>query len=603
MTAWGVVEVALNGVPVSDDVLTPGWSSYPWRLRYRSHHVTPLLQEEGVIVALLGNGWYRGRLGWADSRAVYGDELALILQLEIEYADGHVQRVVSDESWQAGPSDVLVDDLYDGQTIDARRRDRRCHRPGPAPDGWGPVRRADVDLSVLTPALAPPMRRTEICRPVTLDRRDDGRVVVDFGQNLVGWVRLRVRGPAGQEIVLRHAEVLENGELATRPLRTARATDRFVLSGGHDVFEPTLTFHGFRFVEVSGWRGELCEDDLEAVVVHSDLSRTGRFRCSDDLVNRLHDNVVWSTRGNFLDLPTDCPQRDERLGWTGDIAVFAPTAAFLFDVQSFLADWLRDLAVEQASAGGRVPLVVPDLLAMMLTEPPVDATAVWGDAAVWVPWAVWQAYGDTQVLADQFSSMAAHVDRVLGLRSERGLVDQTRELGDWLDPDAPADEPRLAKADPGVVATACLHRSVSMVAVVARVLDREQDAVNYEARAREVRNAFCRHYVDDQGRVESDAPTAYALAIEVRSARGRAPSASRGPAGRTGRGERVPHLHRLRRDALRLRCADHYRARRARLPAAAAAETALVALCGDDGCDDDLGAMGLAAARRLGEPG
>jgi alpha-L-rhamnosidase len=336
---------------------------------------------------------------------------------------------------------------------------------------------------------------------------------------LVGWVRVVVHGEPGATVTIRHAEVLEDGELGIRPLRTAKATDRFVLSGGDDVFEPTLTFHGFRYVEVDGWPGEptpeALTEALTAVVVHSDLPRTGWFACSDELLNQLHRNVVWGTRGNFLDVPTDCPQRDERLGWTGDIAVFAPTAAFLFDVRDFLRDWLADVAAEQRAADGRVGFVVPDVLKYTPARdfPAPESTAIWSDAAVWVPWALWQAYGDRQVLAESYDSMAAHVRRVESLLSDTGLWDAGFQFGDWLDPTAPPDQPAQAKADSGVVATACLLRTARTVAETARLLGNDRDAQHFGALAEQTRAAFTRHYVSDDGRVHSDAVTVYALAI------------------------------------------------------------------------------------------
>ncbi len=520
VTARGVVTARINGQVVGDDVLTPGWSSYQWRLRYRTHDVTELLRVAlggAVVLGLeLGNGWFRGRLGWDGHRALYGDELGGFAQLEIGFADGHRQIVGTDETWSAGPSAVLENDLYDGQTIDARRYEDRWQRPGFAGEGWVPVHVRDFDTSVLTPYVGPPVRRQEELRPVRIWTSPSGRMLVDFGQNVVGWVRCRIRGEPGTVVTLRHAEVLERGELGTRPLRTAHATDRFVLSGDDDVFEPTLTFHGFRYAEVDGWPGELTSDGLVAVVVHSDLPRTGHFRCSDDLLNQLHRNVVWGARGNFLDLPTDCPQRDERLGWTGDIAVFAPTAAFLFDVRDFLRDWLTDLAAEQRAAAGLVPFVVPDILAMTghpADFPSPESTAMWGDAAVWVPWALWQAYGDIDVLAEAYPSMAAHVRRVETLVSDTGLWDGGFQFGDWLDPTAPADQPWRAKADNGVVATACLYRSARILARTGALLGRADDAAGFRALAERTRAAFTEHYVSPDGSIQSDAITCYALAI------------------------------------------------------------------------------------------
>jgi alpha-L-rhamnosidase len=521
VSSLGTYEARLNGRPVGPDVLSPGWSAYEWRLRYRTYDVAALLEETTVLTACVGNGWYRGRLAFAGGRAFYGDRLGIIAELEITFADGHLQSVVTDESWSAGGSDVVADDLYDGQTIDARRRSADWFTPCATPAWFMPVRTLEFDTSRLEPYLGPPVSRQEVLKPVAVRRSPSGRTLVDFGQNLVGWLRFTARGPEGAEIRVRHAEVLEHDELGVRPLRTAQATDRFVLSGGDDdVFEPTMTFHGFRYAEVTGWpsdtSGELTRDSLEAVVVHSDLRRTGFFECSEPLLNQFHRNVVWGTKGNFLDLPTDCPQRDERLGWTGDIAAFAPSAAFLFDVGPFLSDWLIDLALEQEHADGLVPFVIPDVLKLQPHPPEFpdpDSTAIWSDAAVWVPWALWWAYGDRSVLERQYDSMTWHLRRVETLLSPTGLWDISFQFGDWLDPDAPPDAPWQAKADTGVVATACLYRSAKIVAETAGLLGRHADEAEFLALAARTREAFRERYVSGDGTVHSDCTTAYTLAI------------------------------------------------------------------------------------------
>jgi alpha-L-rhamnosidase len=516
VSSLGVFEAYLNGRAAGPDVLSPGWSSYEWRLRYRTYDVTDLLRPTTVLGISLGNGWSRGRLGWNGNRALYGDRLAVIAQLEVAYADGHRQLVGTDETWRAGPSATLANDLYDGQTIDARLADATWMHPGAEPPGWGSVETLEFDTSRLTPYTGPPAVRHEALRPVRIWPAASGRTLVDFGQNLVGWLRLTVQGEAGTEIIVRHSEVLEHGELGVRPLRSAKATDRFILSGGEDHFEPTKTYHGFRYAEISGWPGELTPDALEAVVVHSDLPRTGHFECSDPMLNQLHANVTWGMRGNFLDVPTDCPQRDERLGWTGDLAVFAPSAAFLYDVDSFLRDWLHDLAAEQQAGGGLVPLVVPDVLKYEPAVPgfsPPATVAIWSDAAVWVPWALWQAYGNRTVLEDQYASMIAHARRVESLLSPAGLWDSGPQLGDWLDPDAPPGDPFKAKADPHVVATACFYRTSCTVADTADLLGRAGDARHFRCLAGRVRAAFNQYYVEETGTLRSDCATVYALAI------------------------------------------------------------------------------------------
>jgi alpha-L-rhamnosidase len=509
ISALGVFEAALNGRPVGDDVLSPGWTSYEWRLRYRSYDVTSRLGDHNTLTVSVGNGWYRGRLGWSGFRALYGKELGVIAQLEVTFADGHRQVTGTDESWIVTGSDVIADDLYDGETIDARRRTLSTDALQ--------VKRLEFDTTKLMPYVGPPVVRQETLTPIRIWTSPSGRTLVDFGQNLVGWLRFTVIGPRGSEIRIRHAEVLADGELGVRPLRDVQATDRFVLSGGEDFFEPTKTFHGFRYAEISGWPGELGPDAIEAVVVHSELRRIGSFECSDPALNQLHRNVVWGTKGNFLDLPTDCPQRDERLGWTGDIAAFAPSAAYLFDVESFLADWLIDLGLEQRHHDGLVPLVVPDLLKIMpgpARAADRDSMAFWSDAAVWVPWALYQAYGDPAVLERQYDSMTAHVLRVESLTSPSGLWDTGFQIGDHLDPTAPPDSPWQSKADKSVVATACLHRSASMVADAADVLGRAADAGKFRVLAERTRAAFNEHYVGADATITSDCPTVYALAIE-----------------------------------------------------------------------------------------
>ncbi len=519
VSAQGIVEATIDGAAVAADVLTPGWSSYEWRIRYRAYDVIERLagRTGPVVLGLaLGNGWFRGRLGWSGANAFYGSDLGAIAELDLAYADGYHQVVATDGSWTAGPSAVLADDLYDGQQIDARRVSTDWQQPGFAAADWVPVDVRAFDTTLLTPYVGPPVVRHEEIRPVRVWTSPAGATLLDFGQNLVGWLRFTVRGEAGATVTVRHAEVLEHDELGTRPLRTAKATDSIVLSGGEDAFEPTFTFHGFRYAEIDGWPGELDADDVAAVVVSSDLERIGTFACSDPMLEQLHANVVWGQRGNFVDVPTDCPQRDERLGWTGDLAVFSPTACYLFDVQGFLRDWLRDVDAEQRAADGLIPYVVPDVLKMM---PPhedfgvQDSTAFWSDAAVWVPWALWQAYGDEDGLAEAYPAMLAHVRRVAGKLSDTGLWDTGFQFADWLDPDAPPDDAIRAKADPGVVSTAAYYRSCVTVAAVARVLGHETDAAEVDAVGRRVRAAFDEHNVEADGRVRSDCPTVYALAI------------------------------------------------------------------------------------------
>jgi len=510
-TALGVVEPLVNEVPATDAVLTPGWSAYEWRLRYAETHVSGLMPGENTLTLRLAPGWFAGRLGWSGLEAVYGDRPAAAARLEISFADGHRQVVQTDADWQWAPDATLSADLYDGQVIDARVR---------GPHEWGAVDELPPPDAAIEPYIGPPVIRHESIRPLAVWRSPAGRLLVDFGQNLVGWTRLRVQGAAGDEIIVRHAEVLEREELGVRPLRSAQATDRFILSGDEDRFEPTFTFHGFRYVEVEGWpcADEELRDAIDAVVVGSDIRRTGTFRSSNDLLNRLHENVVWGTRGNFLDVPTDCPQRDERLGWTGDIAVFTPTAAFLFDVRDFLSDWLRDVDAETAAAGGIVPFVVPDSLkreAGGVIQPPFGSplpTAVWGDAAVWVPWALYQHDGDLERLRAHLPLMRMHADAIDRALSPTGLWDAGFQFGDWLDPAAPPEDPGAARTPHPLVATACAHRTFTHVADACEALGDAQSAARFRERADHVRQAFTQTFVIDGG-LQPATATGCALAI------------------------------------------------------------------------------------------
>jgi alpha-L-rhamnosidase len=519
-TALGTYEPHLNGGVVGDHVLAPGWTSYNRRLRYQTFDVTRLLRRgSNVLGAIVGDGWYRGRLGFDGGRRnIYGDRLAFLAQLEIHYTDGTTAVVGTDDSWRAATGPIVTSELYDGEVYDARRELDRWAMEGYDASDWAAVTTLERDLATLVAPEGPPIRRVELRKPISVEQSTSGVSILDFGQNLVGRLRITVRGEEGDVITLRHAEVLERGQLCVRPLRTAAATDQYAVRGGTtETWEPRFPFHGFRYAEIGGWPTDLDPGAIHAVVCHSDLQRTGWFECSDPLVNQLHENVVWSMRGNFVDVPTDCPQRDERLGWTGDIAVFAPTASFLYDCAGFLRSWLADLAADQLAAGGRVPAVVPDML------PPLDPdsthdwmapTAGWGDAAIIVPWTLYQRFGDREVLEDQYESMCSWVDLVMSIAGPSRLWRDGFQWGDWLDPAAPPDRPNLGRTDPSLVATAHYARSARLLAETAAVLGHAKDERRYRTLAEQIRVAFVNEYVRPDGALTSDSQTAYALALE-----------------------------------------------------------------------------------------
>ena len=399
---------------------------------------------------------------------------------------------------------------------------------------------------------------------------------------------------------------MQEGEIYTRPLRSARSTDAYSLAGHErEEWEPRFTFHGFRYAEVSGWPGDLeaavAAGDVVARVLHTDMERTGWFGCSDPLVERLHENVVWSMRGNFLDIPTDCPQRDERVGWTGDLQVFAPTATFLYDVSGMLSGWLKDVALEQLP-DGTVPWYVPVIPAHHMWTP-IRPGAVWGDVAVLTPWTLFDRFGDLEVLRRQYDSARRWVDLVERLAGPDRLWDSGFQLGDWLDPAAPPHDPADARTDRYLVATAYFAWSADRLAATAHALGRADDARRYAALAAEVRAAFVGRYVGADGVLTSDAQTAYALAIAFDLLPPERAGPGGPPAGRARRGVRPPDRDRVRRYPRGLRRPQPHRPHRRRLRPPAGDAGPLVALRRHPGRDDDLGTVGQPPARRHGELG
>ncbi|MEV0228138.1 family 78 glycoside hydrolase catalytic domain [Nonomuraea sp. NPDC050786] len=495
VTGLGIVEPYLNGIRLGDEVLAPGWTSYRHRLQVSTHDVTTLVKPgANALGAIVGDGWAAGRIGYEGKSKHYTDRPALFMRLEMTFGEQTVV-VESDGSWSAGTGAIVANGLFDGETYDARREPYGWSEPGFTGD-WSAVEPFDWNPEALVPMVADPIRRIEEIAPVSITGK-----IVDFGQNLTGWIKLTTTGEAGQTITIRHAELLNDGELNVETLRTVKATDRYIHAGGTVTWEPRFTFHGFRYVEIDG-----PFDEVKAVVVHSDMRRTGWLETSDERLNRLHANTVWSMRGNFVGVPTDCPQRDERLGWTGDINAFAPTAAFLYDVRAVLGSWLADLAAEQQEKGF-VPWVVPDVLSN-----PSAPTALWSDVAVSLPWVLYQEYGDAEILRRSYDSMAAFIRDVEGRLDADGLWSSGFQFGDWLDPDAPGDNPAGGKTDRHLVAAAYLAKTTREMADTAELLGTE-DAARFRTLADKVRQAFRSEYVTANGRIAGETATAYALAI------------------------------------------------------------------------------------------
>ncbi|PNS16185.1 hypothetical protein CAC42_1948 [Sphaceloma murrayae] len=508
-SAYGVYEIYVNGAPASDELMAPGWTSYAHRINYRTYDVGSLLREgENVIAIEAGEGWYSGRLGFGGGkRHWYGDEIAVLAQLE---ADGEV--VGTDETWESAESAILRSEIYDGEVYDSEREVDWKKGEGK----WGQVKVVEFTKAKIVSSDAPPVKVTETIKPVKVLKTEKGKTVVDFGQNLVGKVRVKnVKLEKGEELTFRHAEVMEDGELGVRPLRYAKATDTLIGSGAEiEDWTPRFTFHGFRYMQVDGWPGELEAEHVEALVVHSDMKRRGHFDSSNPLVNQLHKNVVWSMRGNFLSIPTDCPQRDERLGWTGDLQVFAPSASFLFNTIGLLGNWLEDLMAEQLEddRGGVPALVCPDVLPE--NWPKEAPQAVWDDVTVLTPDVLYKYSSDKDILSRQLPSGQTWLDKAVA-RGEDGLWTRDLwQLSDWLDPAAPPEAPGSGRTDDVLVADAYLVHVTETFAAVNMAIGNEEQARKYAADAHKLRKAFQHKYISPYGNLMSNTQTGIALAIQ-----------------------------------------------------------------------------------------
>lgn len=513
ITARGLYLSSVNGKPVTDFVFTPGWTSYNKRLQYQVFDVTTLIRQgKNAIGVALAEGWYRGTLGWGDNRNLYGAKLGLLAELNIRYVDGSEERIVSDDSWKAtdqGP--VRLSGIYDGETYDARMEAKGWNEPGYNEAGWWKVNVSDQQQQALTWQQGTFVKRVEELKPVRIFRTPKGELVADMGQNLVGRMKIRVNGPAGSLVKLTHAEVLDKaGNFYTENLRAAKVTLEYTLKGGgEEVYEPWFTFMGFRYVKLEGYPGELKPEHLTAIVIHSDMKSTSSFETSHPLINQLQRNIIWGQKGNFLDVPTDCPQRDERLGWTGDAQAFIRTAAFNMDVQSFFTKWLKDVEADQF-ANGAVPHVVPDVLRNKQTS------AGWADVSVIAPWTIYTSYGDRRLLEEQYPSMKKFVEYIRSVAGASMVWKNGSVFGDWLyyHPELFQHTTADGHTDHDLIATAFYAYSTSLLAKAAAVLGKTEDSEKYSTLFRQIRDVFNREYVSPSGRVYTGSQTSYVLALQ-----------------------------------------------------------------------------------------
>ncbi|HSI10039.1 MAG TPA: family 78 glycoside hydrolase catalytic domain [Rariglobus sp.] len=510
ITARGIFEPHLNGRRIGQDHLTPGWTDYRHRLEYLTYDVTDQLAAgENTLGALLADGWYAGFLGWKRDRDLYGGPAALFATLRIVEADGSVRWIGTDSSWRGSPSPFTAADIYDGEIFDARlASDNWC-----TPAASGKKLKSAHELSVSPLPLAGKafgrVRTTQELNALTLTQPEKGVHVFDLGQNMVGNIRLRIRAPRGTRITLHYAEMLQaDGTLYTANLRSAKAADIYICRGGGvEIYEPRFTFHGFRYVGISGLKTKPRLDAVTGLVWHSEMEATGSFTTSHPLVNQLQSNIQWGQRGNFLEVPTDCPQRDERLGWTGDAQVFTPTAAFNYDVAAFFRKWTRDLADGQHPTGA-FPDIAPDVF-FKLWPDNGGGTAAWGDAGIICPWTVYQKYGDTRILAENYPAMARSV--AFQEKTSAALIRPDTHYGDWLAPDA--SEAGWGATPSDLIGTAYFARITAIMADVARILGHAADAKRFTALHAKILTAFNRRFVTPDGRLTGDTQTAYLLAL------------------------------------------------------------------------------------------
>jgi alpha-L-rhamnosidase len=472
-------------------------------LQYQTYDVTDMLESQNAIGVMLADGWFRGYLGFYGKNEIYGKQTAMLLQLQITYTDGTIETICSDRNWKVtanGP--ILESDIHNGELYDARLELTGWDQVGYNVSTWSNAVPFSQSNDILIASQGVPVEAIQEIKPIKLFVTPKGETVFDLGQNMVGWARLKVSGEKGDRITLKFAEVLDKaGNFYTDNLRKAKCTDTYILKGdGEEIFEPHFTFHGFRFVKIEGLTSKPEIDQITGIVIHSDMKPTGTFSCSDILINQLQHNIQWGQKGNFLDVPTDCPQRDERMGWTGDAQLFSTTAAFNFDVAAFYTKWLGDFTADQFD-DGKVPVVIPNILEGF------GSSSVWSDACVTIPWTTYLAYGDQRILEQQYPCMKAWVEYIIGRAGAKNLWLGDWHYGDWL-----AYE-QGGKTENDLIASSYYCRSTTLLGKIAAIIGEKEDAIKYSKLSGEIKSAFSRQFAAPDGQLTSPTQTAYALAL------------------------------------------------------------------------------------------
>jgi len=494
VTAQGHVEMHVNGKRVGDEYFTPGWTDYRKRIYYRAYDVTSLLIDgDNAIGAILGDGWFRGNISVLGQNK-YGDTLRLMSQLHIDYADGRGEIVASDPKWKASFGPIIVSDMFEGETYDARKEMPGWDGPGFDDAGWAAVDTGSRISPLIQAYPGVPVRRTQEMPTVTLTEPKPGKYVFDFGQNFSGWARLKVKGTAGSKVTMQFAEMLKkDGTAYTANLRSARAADNYILKGkGEEVWEPHFTFHGFRYVQIEGLQSKPTPESVTGIVVHSDAPMTSSFECSNPMLNQLYSNIVWGQRSNYLEVPTDCPQRDERLGWTGDTQVFMRSGTYNQDVAAFFTKWNIDLMDTQNAEG------------TFGQQAPVfhgHGSPAWADAGVICPWTAYKVYGDVRMIETYYDAMAKFIDYC----RSKGLSGRGGGFGDWL---------AIGSTTPkALISAAYFGYTTRIMAEIATALGKKDDAAKYYKLLKNIRAHFQKTFVKADGKIERESQTSYCLAL------------------------------------------------------------------------------------------
>ena len=495
VTGYGVYEMTVNGKQAGDLRMAPGWTSYRNRLQYQTYDITELIEKDNRVEITVGNGWYKGILGFTVKPNNYGDRVAAFAEIHMLYEDGSCDKIFTDGSWSVREGQILSSEIYMGESVDTAKTDFCV----------GKVSVMEFDKKTLVAQENEPVRVTQRLRPVKIFTDPEGNRLVDFGQNLTGVVELNIKGKEGQKVTVRHAETLDkNGVFYPVTLRKAVSVDEYVLNGKQQVLSPKFTFHGFRYAKIEGV-DELSEDMFTALVMHSDMEVIGDFRCSDKKVNQLYSNVTWSFRDNFLDVPTDCPQRDERLGWMGDAQVFCWTASEIRNTARFYSKWMKDIAAESSLEKG-VPHVVPDILGSY-------SSSAWSDAAVIIPWSVYQTYGDVRILSDSWQCMHEWVDYIRNHCGDNGLWQSGFQYGDWLALDKEEMADRTGATDKYLIANAYYLYVTDIVRKTARVLGYTDAEKSYSDLYDRTLEAFRNEYYTTTGRIVSETQTGAVISL------------------------------------------------------------------------------------------